>query len=187
MAVTNNGFWIVWLDLLTPFFIIILNHNQLQQLTINDCLRLAPFWLDNDCLLLWLTWFWFTSHSLTSELRLTNHEWIVLSLSLMLRPTVSWPVCLGIKHPSGAYDLIFITVTTAAGLLMRGALPDERTGLSFTISAGPRQRSYSRVRVPWESRPYFTVSDSRLHFRRLLLLARLRWKYSSPPPHGISS
>jgi hypothetical protein len=43
---------------------------------------------------------------------------------------------------------------------MWGAVPDERVGLSFTIAAGPRQRRHSRVRVPWDSRPYFTLSDS---------------------------
>jgi hypothetical protein len=38
---------------------------------------------------------------------------------------------------------------TLAGLLMWCALSDERTGLSFTTAAGPRQRSHSRVRVPY--------------------------------------
>jgi hypothetical protein len=50
---------------------------------------------------------------------------------------------------------------------MWGALSDERMGLSFTIAAGPHQRSHSGVRVPWDSRPYFTVSDLRLPFSSL--------------------
>jgi hypothetical protein len=37
---------------------------------------------------------------------------------------------------------------TVAGLLISGALSDEKTGLSFTTAAGPRQRSHFRVRVP---------------------------------------
>jgi hypothetical protein len=36
---------------------------------------------------------------------------------------------------------------TVAGLLIWGALSDERTGLSFAIATGPRQRSHFRVRV----------------------------------------
>jgi hypothetical protein len=36
------------------------------------------------------------------------------------------------------------------------------TGLSFTIAVGPRQRSHFQVRVPQDSWPNFTVSDSRL-------------------------
>jgi hypothetical protein len=84
--------------------------------------------------------------------------------------------------------------------------------LSFTIAARPRQRSYSQVRIPRDSRPHFTVSDTRLPqpagpdlriyitqeqggqvippgtgftFRRLLRLAGLRWKYLTPLPYGI--
>jgi hypothetical protein len=95
-------------------------------------------------------------------------------------------------------------------LLMWGAISDERTELSPTTAAGPRQRSHSRVRVPRDSSPYFTVSDSKqlggpgpsiyitqeqggpvitpgsgLHFCRLLRLAGLRWRYSNPPLHGV--
>jgi hypothetical protein len=46
--------------------------------------------------------------------------------------------------------------------LFWGALSDERTNLSFVYVSGPRQRSFSRIRVPWDSWPYFTISDLRL-------------------------
>jgi hypothetical protein len=49
-------------------------------------------------------------------------------------------------------------------LFFWGALSDGRTGLSFVYAAGPRQRSLSRVRVPRDSWPYFTLSDLRLPF-----------------------
>jgi hypothetical protein len=53
---------------------------------------------------------------------------------------------------------------TVTVLFLWGALSDERTGLSYLCAAGPCQRSLSRVRVPWDLRPYFTVSDLRLPF-----------------------
>jgi hypothetical protein len=58
----------------------------------------------------------------------------------------------------------FYYCQTFAGLLMWGALSDERTGLLFKTAVGPNQRSHSQVQVPWNSRPYSTFLDSRLPF-----------------------
>jgi hypothetical protein len=74
---------------------------------------------------------------------------------------------------------------TISGLLIWGALSDERTGLSFTIAAGPRQRiifgSESR-----RTRGHILPSEVRdFPFCRLLRLAGSRWRYSTPPPHGF--
>jgi hypothetical protein len=79
---------------------------------------------------------------------------------------------------------IFITVSQLRSCFLWGALSDERTGLSFEYAAGPCQRSLSWVRVPWYPRQYFTVSDLRLPFYRLLRLAGSRWRYSTPPFPG---
>jgi hypothetical protein len=101
------------------------------------------------------------------------------------------------------------------GLLIWGALSVEITGVSFTSVAGPRQRSYFMVRVPRDSWPYSAVSESRppppiwrarspylhplgtwcpsytpgtgFHFRHLLRLAGLRWRYWIPSPHGVTA
>jgi hypothetical protein len=90
--------------------------------------------------------------------RLVELRW---SIQPRLHTGVISSYSLGMKHPSGAYGQIFITVRQ---LLTWGALPDGKTDLSFTIAAGARQRSHSRFRVPWDSRPYIAVSDSRLTF-----------------------
>jgi hypothetical protein len=53
-----------------------------------------------------------------------------------------------------------------------GALSDETTGLYFVHAAGPCQRSLSRVRVSWYSRPYFTVSATCVTCQNACSLAR---------------
>jgi hypothetical protein len=68
------------------------------------------------------------------------------------------------RVPSGAHDQIFITLLTVTVLFLWGALSDEKTGLSFVYSAGPRQRSLSRVQVPWDSLPYLLSQICDFHF-----------------------
>jgi hypothetical protein len=111
----------------------------------------------------------------------------------VLWPTVSRPVCLGVK-----LHKIFVTVK-----------------LLFNIAAGPRQRSHSGVEVPRDWRPHILLSEIRdfphlegqvpvftsprnrlaqiyaqgtaFPFRRLLRLAGLRWRYLTATPHGPDS
>jgi hypothetical protein len=71
-------------------------------------------------------------------------------IKVILRPTVSRPVCLGIKHPSGVYDQIFIIVRQLR-VSLHVALSLKRGRVSFTFVAGPRQLSHFGVRVPWDS------------------------------------
>jgi hypothetical protein len=59
-------------------------------------------------------------------------------------------------------DIYYCLAVTV--LFLWGALTNKRTGLSFVYAAGPCQRSFSRVRVLLDSRPYFTLSDLRLPF-----------------------
>jgi hypothetical protein len=92
------------------------------------------------------------------------------------------------KAPTWGLRLDFYSCQTLAALLMRGVLSDERTGLYFTTAAGPRQRSHSRGRVPWDSRPYFTVSDSRPPFSSPPTISRATVEVFDPAStRGFSS
>jgi hypothetical protein len=129
----------------------------------------------------------------------------------MLRPTVSRPVCLRVKQQSGAYDQIFVTVRQLR-VFSCGPLSLTRERVCRFSCCWSRQRSHSWVPVQRDFLPYFTLSDSRLPqtggqgsriyiaqeqggpvippgtgfpLRCLLRLAGLRWRYWTPPSHGL--
>jgi hypothetical protein len=112
---------------------------------------------------------------------------VKVKVKVMLRPTVSRPVCLGIKHPCRAYDQIFVAVWHLRGCSC-GALSLTRgrvcrlqllLALASTIIFGSESRG---------TRDHILLSLFRDYpFRRLLRLAGLRWRYSTPPPHGFSA
>jgi hypothetical protein len=84
----------------------------------------------------------------------------------MLRLRVSRPDRLGVKSPSVVQEQICYCQTVGSFLRWE-TLSEEWMGLSFTVTASSYQRSYSWISVPRDSRPYFTVSDSRLRSSQL--------------------
>jgi hypothetical protein len=110
-----------------------------------------------------------------------------MSLSLILRPTVGRPVCLGIMRLSWAYDQNFITVRQLRVCwcgwisLTRGGICRLQllSALASAVIVGLGSRGTS---------DHILLSQIRdLSFRRFLRLAGSRWRYSTPPPHGASS
>jgi hypothetical protein len=107
-----------------------------------------------------------------------------LSLSLMLRQTINRPVCLGIKHPSGAYCQIFIIVRQlpvcwcGALSLTRGRVCHLELLLALASAVILGSESLG-------THDHILLSQIRdFPFRRLLRLAGTRWTYSTSPPHG---
>jgi hypothetical protein len=93
-------------------------------------------------------------------------------------------VCLGIKQPSGAYDQIFISVRQLrvcwCGVLSltRGRVCRLQLlpGLARAVNFGSGYHGSSDYILLPQIRDFPS--------RRLLRLAGLRWRYSTPPPHG---
>jgi hypothetical protein len=113
-------------------------------------------------------------HPLHSSIN--SHE-VKVKFKVILWPTVSWPVCLGVRHISGAHAQVFYFHRTVTDFLMWGALSDERRvcvqlmlGLASVVILGSEsRRTYDQILLSqiWDFQPegpgcciYFPQEDS---------------------------
>jgi hypothetical protein len=155
LIITGSGLddWIYW-RLLLQSLLITISYNNSQSIY---CRGLTAFCF--SCLSSLSTSelsYWIELNSVTELAQC----WVEFYITTDGQPaSLSWN-----KAPIWGLRPDFDYCQTFAGLLMWGVLSDERTDLLFAIAAGPCQRNLSLVRVPWDSRLHFTVSDSRLPF-----------------------
>jgi hypothetical protein len=115
--------------------------------------------------------FFYLSRMLTANYWLAIH-WPCISMSLLsvkvrvkvtLRLTVGQSVTLGVE-PHLGFMTRYLLLFDSYGLAVVGRPLWREDGSVFCMCCGPWQSSLSRLRVPWYSRPYLTVSDLRLPF-----------------------
>jgi hypothetical protein len=101
----------------------------------------------------------------TTELPWTKSSWRILSnkVKVTLRLTVSQSVSLGVEPHLGLMTR-YLLLFDSYGIVFLGRPLWRKGSLAFVYAVGPRQRSLYGVRLPWDSWPYFTVSDLRLPF-----------------------
>jgi hypothetical protein len=110
-----------------------------------------------------------------------------LSLSLTLQPTVSRPVCLGLKHPSGAYDQILFLSDSCGFVDVGRCLWREDGPVAYKCSWSSPAQSFSGPTPLGFVTIFYCLRFETFPFRRLLRLAGLRWRYSTPPPRGTKT
>jgi hypothetical protein len=137
----NNGFWIGWLDLLA------------LRLQLQPIITAHNPWLPKTRSISYWTKSVFSS-TVTNDERRISCDWTPSRMttesgSESYVTTDGQPASLSWnKAPIwGLWPDLYYRLKVA-GLLIWGALSDERTGLPFTIAAGLRQRSHFLVRVP---------------------------------------
>jgi hypothetical protein len=159
----NNGLWFGWLHLLlTPSSTLSQSQSVTANLLTSQITR--------------------TSSILIFELRLTLLQFQV---QVTLQLTVSQSVSLGIEHPPGTHDQIFI-----APRLLRSCFfwpPSLTRGwVCFLYMLLALASALFLGSSSLETCHHILLSHILdFPFRRLILLAGSRWRYSTLPPHGV--
>jgi hypothetical protein len=161
------------------------SHSRVQSRGTRDHILLSQIRDIPFCRLLRLAWSRWRYSTSPPHGKLVNTLLNQVKVKVILRPTVSRPVCLETKHPFGVYGHILIIVWQlrvcrfGAPSLTRGRVC--RLQLLLALASAVIFWSESR-----RTRGHILLTQIRdFPFRRLLRLAGSRWRYSTSPPHGF--